>query len=300
MNARFHHRARPKMKNKIALIIPYFGRFNNYFELYLKSCAKNPDFDFLFFTDDKTEFTFPPNVHVHYTTFESLREKIQSLFDFKITLHSPYKLCDYRIAYGYIFENYLQAYDFWGFCDVDLIWGDIGKVITDELLEKNDRILSRGHLSIFRNTAEINRLFMKIGEDELFIDYKHAFTTRYCCHFDEAPAWKDVFARRGFRQWDEFVFADVDYSQKNLSLVFGDHKTNPQIYKWEGGNVVRYFIDASSESPTVKTDNWIYVHLQKRKMEGGMHSVKPCSTRKVLSSFPTIFWKPLAQSIAIS
>jgi len=262
------------MKNKIALIVPYFGRFNNYFELYLKSCAKNPNIDWLFFTDDKTPFPFPPNVHVHYTTFERLREKIQSLFDFKITLHNPYKLCDYKGAYGFIFQDYLKAYDFWGFCDADLIWGDLEKIFTDDLLDKNDRLGFRGHLTIFRNTEKINRLFLDAGEDELSIDYKQVFTTRYCCHFDELLQWENVFKSRGLRQWNACFFADVCSERKNFSIAFGEHPMNPQIFKWENGKIIRYFIDESTGTPAVKTDEWIYVHLQKRKMGGGILSGK--------------------------
>ena len=37
-----------------------------------------------------------------------IREKIQSKFDFKISLEEPYKLCDYKPAYGYIFEEFIR------------------------------------------------------------------------------------------------------------------------------------------------------------------------------------------------
>ena len=32
---------------KGVLILPYFGKFNNYFPLFLKSCGYNPSYDFL-------------------------------------------------------------------------------------------------------------------------------------------------------------------------------------------------------------------------------------------------------------
>ena len=34
-----------KSKYKKALIVPYFGKFNNYFPLWLKSCEYNNDYD---------------------------------------------------------------------------------------------------------------------------------------------------------------------------------------------------------------------------------------------------------------
>lgn len=45
------------MNNRVAFIIPYFGKFNNYFPLFLKSCEANADLcDWLIYTDDKTEY----------------------------------------------------------------------------------------------------------------------------------------------------------------------------------------------------------------------------------------------------
>ena len=38
--------------NRIAIIIPYFGKFNNYFKFWLESACANQDVDFLVFTDD--------------------------------------------------------------------------------------------------------------------------------------------------------------------------------------------------------------------------------------------------------
>ncbi|WP_430521799.1 DUF6625 family protein [Lactobacillus gallinarum] len=36
-------------KNRVVIIIPYFGKFPNYFNFWLKSALENKDFDFLFF-----------------------------------------------------------------------------------------------------------------------------------------------------------------------------------------------------------------------------------------------------------
>ena len=39
-------------RKKVAIIIPYFGSFPNYFDYWLKSALANKDFDFLIFTDN--------------------------------------------------------------------------------------------------------------------------------------------------------------------------------------------------------------------------------------------------------
>lgn len=51
---------------KIVFIIPYFGHFNNYFSIWLHSCANNPTIDWMIFTDCKVKYNYPRNVKVIY------------------------------------------------------------------------------------------------------------------------------------------------------------------------------------------------------------------------------------------
>ena len=60
-------------------------------------------------------------------------------FDFAITLHTPYKLCDYKPAYGEIFAPELSGYDFWGYGDMDLVFGDLRAYFTEDKLRKYDK-----------------------------------------------------------------------------------------------------------------------------------------------------------------
>ena len=144
---------------RIAFIIPYFGKFNSYFELFLKSCEYNSTVDFLLFTDNKEKYNYPANVKVHYTTLQKLKNEFQNKIDFLISLDRPYKLCDYKPLYGHLFADYLTGYDFWGFCDTDLIFGNIRKFYTDEMLDRYDKIGIFGHASIIRNNNDINQIF---------------------------------------------------------------------------------------------------------------------------------------------
>ena len=77
------------LKNKCVFIIPYFGKFPNYFNLFLKTCGLNPEFNWIIFTDDKTEYNYPSNVKVYFMNFEELKELVHSKFDFKVNLASP-------------------------------------------------------------------------------------------------------------------------------------------------------------------------------------------------------------------
>ena len=65
--------------------------------------------------------------------------------------------------YGEIFEDYLLGYDFWGMCDMDMIFGDLSRFITTDILEKHDKIYQLGHLTLYRNNKEVNGRFRLDG-----------------------------------------------------------------------------------------------------------------------------------------
>lgn len=169
---------------KIAFIIPWGGELPAYFKLWVTTCKYNPTIDFLIFTDSKTESMMPDNVKIYYKSFDELQELFQRKFDFPISLEQPYKFCDFRPAYGDVFSEYLEGYDFWGHCDMDLFWGDIRKYITDEILSKYDRIYSRGPCCLYRNTAEVNQWY-RILPAKGFQDWKEVFQSSESCCFDE-------------------------------------------------------------------------------------------------------------------
>jgi len=87
-----------------------------------------------------------------------LRVKVQPRF--------PQKLCDYKCVYGKIFEEYLTPYQFWGHCDLDVVFGNIRSFLTREILDECDVISSfgqrlNGPFTIYRNTPEILRVYEK-------------------------------------------------------------------------------------------------------------------------------------------
>jgi hypothetical protein len=169
---------------KIALINCFFGIFPWYFSFFIKSCETNPTVNFLIFSDSDYEGFLPNNVKIMPFTLEQFNKLATEKLGFEVSVKKPYKLCDFKPAYGLLFSDYLVDYDFWGMCDIDIIMGRIREFITPELLENYDVISTRndylsGWFLLFRNTPAINNLFMKSR------DYKKVFTsdTHYC--FDE-------------------------------------------------------------------------------------------------------------------
>ena len=96
---------------KIVYIVPYFGKMRSDFNIWLKSCSYNKSIDFLIFTDDCGNYDYPANVHMKYITLPDLKLQIEDKLGFNIAMSHPYKLCDFKPAYGDIFSDYITEYD---------------------------------------------------------------------------------------------------------------------------------------------------------------------------------------------
>lgn len=167
---------------RIRLIIPYFGRLPKFFPYFLLTAKRNQKIDFLIYTDQKVDqFDILNAKNIEFVTlsFDELRERVQSKFDFKISLKTPYKLCDYKVAYGLIFEEELKGYDYWGFCDTDVLLGDIYQFLEEHSFFENDyaRYGLLGHLQIFKNSQEVNRIFMSGQGSDYRLDYHNVYTS---------------------------------------------------------------------------------------------------------------------------
>lgn len=263
---------------KCCFIIPYFGKFPNYFQLFLNSCKYNSDFNWLIFSDNEINYNIPKNVRIVKMTFDSFKDRIQSCFDFEIVLPTPYKLCDYKPVYGYVFHDYLSEYLFWGYCDLDVIMGNLDKFLTQDILEYYDKIFCLGHMTLFKNTNENNRLFMSVFKGKLL--YKRAFSTDKIVTFDEE--WRDenninqIFLSKGKKvffkdysmnpkiNYNSFVRTQyVGHTSFSNSHGYQIEKPKKAIYVWDNGHIYRYF----KENSKLIREEFIYMHFQMRKFK---------------------------------
>lgn len=168
---------------KIILILPYFGKWPIWLEAFMISVEKNPTIHWLMPTDCEIPDQYPNNIKFVSTTLKELNSVIDRKLGFQIPL-SPKKLCDLKPAYGHVFEDDIKEYDFWGFTDLDIIYGNIRKFITAEMLENYDMISSRknalsGHFTLVRNNPEMNFLYQQIP------NYKVLYQAPQMVCFDE-------------------------------------------------------------------------------------------------------------------
>lgn len=259
------------MANTTCIINAYFGTLPNYFPLWLRSATANSDFDWLLVTDcDTSSFApFPENFRVLKISFVSLRERAQELFSFPISLERPYKLCDYKPLYGLLFEQELEGYEWWGHCDLDVVWGDLRHFFPSHIFAGADRIQETGHLIFYRNAPEVNNSFKTPGAG---VDYREVFSRPGSFAFDEWGGMHNIsYVARLRSRW---VRAYFDARPDIFQLRLGHQRNFPhQMLYWEDGHLYREYVLPTESSdrnylyPKTERDEFMYVHLMKRPMK---------------------------------
>ncbi|OKZ87666.1 DUF6625 family protein [Clostridium sp. 29_15] len=253
---------------KIIIIIPYFGEFPNYFDLWMKSVKYNSDIDFLLITDNDITDK-PNNIKIINISFEECVNRIQKNYKFKIKIPTPYRLSTFKPAYGDIFQDEIRGYDFWGWCDIDLIFGDLRKFLTDDILTNNEKILSHGHLTLLKNNKKMNELY-KVKKFDC-INYKDAFSAGLLFNnFDEYPYGISRIANKeNIKVYNEGIFADLDSFfftfRKLYSYLSKDDDSEEiiQVFKWDKGKLFNIILQDNKRIE----EEVAYVHFQKRSMQ---------------------------------
>ena len=215
-----------KTMPQIVFVITFIGKFPWYFPYFLHSCRYNPSIDFIILSDNKTiPTTLPPNVKLIHYTIEQFNADASKALKFNVVVEHAYKLCDFKPAYGFIFFELIKEYDFWGYCDIDIIWGNIRSFMTEEILNEYDVISARhdyltGCFSLFRNNKDIRELFMQSK------DYQKIFISNENFFFDETN-----FAFKEFE-------AGLHYSQIKTEIESMTHVVRRLE---ERGNLKPYF-----------------------------------------------------------
>lgn len=260
----------------IGFVVPYFtcgnGTVHPMTQLWLDSCENNATVDWLFFTDcNLSSFDIPQNVKVYRTTFTEVRARIQKIFDFEICLNKPYKLCDFKPVYGEAFAEELKKYDFWGFCDIDLIWGNIRKFLSDDILEQNDRILTHGHCSLFKNDTQVNAAYRTL-DPKGCMNYKEVFSSDKLWAFDEwslhnGGGYAEIQKRNGVMVYDAPIFADIQINRYSLHTTWEQNGTEDKsyhtVFRVNKNSIEKWCIAKEK----ILRCEYIYVHFQQRKLK---------------------------------
>ncbi len=263
---------------KAVFIIPYFGKLPHYFSMWSKTAKANLEYDFWVVTDDNTVTSISENIRIVFMSFAEFVEKAQKKFPFTLGLKSPRKLCDFRPTYGYIFEDEIKEYLYWGYCDIDVVLGDLSRCIPIEA--GYDKLFVHGHMTLFKNNYEMNRLFMK--QIDFPETYREILSDTENHIFDEPSDGLNInlIAQKSqVNTYFDYKIADINpYSflfKRSLYDYGSASKRNrsvrteniiKQIFYWNDGKLYRY---ALNNVDALVVEEFRYFHFQKRNMQLG-------------------------------
>lgn len=212
------------VSSRIRIIIPYFGKVVPWIRLFLRSCEMNPTYDFLIVTDVEID-RLPANVQVLKCPFADFVQRANKRLGTNIRWYTPYKICDLKPALGRIFEEFLEGYAFWGYSDIDLIWGDLGLIYDDEVMSydviSSHTFLLSGHFALYRNIPELLDLFTIIP------DWRAGFENFQHLHMDEI-GMSDVIMKgqnRALLKFASQLKLHLNVNKRPVSFLFREQFT---------------------------------------------------------------------------
>lgn len=166
---------------RVLLIADYFGAWPAWFPLFIESCRANPTIDWLIHTDAKPPSGAPANVTFKYVTATDYCERVSDQLEIRFKPDFMYNICNIRPAFGDVHAEAVAGYDYFGWCDIDLVFGDLRGFLRDEILEKNvvstSDAICTGHFTLIKN-------------DPLFAGM-----------YRQIPAWRERMAAPGRCLW---------------------------------------------------------------------------------------------------
>ena len=279
----------------IIVIHPYFGKFPDMFSFWLESCKLNESVVFLIVTDQEIS-TDATNIIVYKSNLKEIKSRIENICGFPVWLEKPYKLCDFRPLFGHIFDTYTSKYDFWGYCDCDLIFGDIRHFLSEEVLDNYDYILGWGHFHIQRtNDPKFDGVWRSARGLWRNIGWKGVFQSEKNEWFDELPygvsgRYYELYPERCWMGYSNnhacfespalsrlpFMSLFNEYNLWSRWQGFQDHlKRLPFLNRDKGGDIhniiyrkvgAKLYAVGNTDSGAIINNEILYAHFYKRNL----------------------------------
>lgn len=231
------------------LLLPYFGEWPVWLPAFLHSCSRNKSVDWTILSDNPRPSHLPANVSYSRTTLPTLQRRASERLNTDVALSAPYKLCDLRPAYADIFPEEVEGFDYWGHCDLDIVWGNLSNFLEPYFRDDYDVISARanstcGHFTLYRNRPSINGLYAQHERWPKVVQDPTAY------YFDEVgmtEVLRDASTRMRLSvQWDRYLFNFPSYpSDETLGPSHLFPKWNGWI--WKDGRLYRSSPEPSNE-----------------------------------------------------
>ncbi len=248
----------------IILIIDYFAKdWPDWFPIFIESCRKNGTIDWLIHTNCSTKIDIPQNVHIHKISEYEYCKKVSETLGIYFFPSWNYKIVDIKPAYGKIWEKEIKDYDFWGYTDIDIIYGNLRHFLTEKILSKKWIISTHewclaGHFTIFKNCNWTKNLFKRIH------NWEHIFSTELLFLFDEKIFIESIKARKGYKSF----LHKINFFKQNKYLLKEMWTTPLTSIKWLNiyeSHPTEWYLINGKLTNNIDSHEHIYFHFMNYK-----------------------------------
>lgn len=151
----------------VVVISVWFGPWPEWMDFTLESMSVNHSIDWIIVTDNAPPAKCCPNIRYITTDFQAYLSFVKGRIGVTPVINEMHQICKLKAMLGHIHERDIDGYDFFGFCDLDIIFGNIRHFYTPSILAKyqmltTHRDLLAGHFTIMRNSHQLRTAYMKI------------------------------------------------------------------------------------------------------------------------------------------
>jgi hypothetical protein len=151
----------------LILLCFYFGKWPAWMNFFVESCRWNPDVHWRFYTDCGEPENRAGNIDYVPISFDDYKALARARLGIAFDPLHPYKLCDLRPALGFLHEQDTIGYPYFGYADIDVIYGNIASFYGEERLAEFDIVSTHperlsGHFAVLRNTPVLRHAFERI------------------------------------------------------------------------------------------------------------------------------------------
>lgn len=265
---------------KIIFLAFYFGKWPEWMELYIDSIKRNPSIDFFFTTDcDTSVIENIANIRFRKISFDDYIQEYKKILKTEINIDNPVKICDLRPFFGLIHQKDIAGYDFFGWTDLDIIFGDIRSFYTEDILNKYEVLSTHkmrlaGHCALLKNNKKYREMGYKVynwkgalqNPNFVGID-EHGMSNALCMTFFDKLAEKFKLSKNNFllnrlRKWKTRNYYFVEqYTTPFVPIAWIDGSINseqPKEWYYDKGNITN-----SSDG----NRKFMYLHLMNFKSD---------------------------------
>jgi hypothetical protein len=281
------------MARSIVILIAHFGRWPPWINFFAESCRFNRNVDWVLFSDCGPIENASPNLRVVDVSFDDYKRKVSHALDIRFDPEEPYKLCDIRPAFGVVHRDIIDGYDFFGFGDLDVIYGRLREFYNEQLLSLFSAISSHpervsGHLFLLRNEPALVEAFQLVQDWQTILSDPdhHSFDedhfTRVLkenngerCWFREAYS-TPAAASNMLWYWNRGILANEFYPHRSFLYLHFMHWRSSRWYRFHP------HVRPGAKAPWESAPEVIHMDWRRAREDGFMISprgIEPLSRR---------------------